>query len=101
MPRLGPQHDTATKAQVLTLKQNGFKNDDIALQTTVSPAQIRRIATAARERGWDLDVKGPIKDTFVERKEGTSKNNQKLIEEVVNKGRDRPIYNINSTSYKE
>ena len=44
-----PSHDTATRAQVLVLKQNGFKNDDIATQTGISHAQIKRHYAAARE----------------------------------------------------
>ena len=66
-----PSLDTATRAQVLVLKQNGFKNEDIAAQTGVSNAQIKRHCAAARERGWDPAKKGPILDSYIERQEGS------------------------------
>ena len=62
-----PSHDTATRTQVLVLKQNGFKNDDITAQTGVSSQQIKRHCTAAWEQKWDPNKKGLILDIYVER----------------------------------
>ena len=43
--------DIATKAQVLTLKQEGFKNDDIYTYIKVSYRQINTITSTVKECG--------------------------------------------------
>jgi hypothetical protein len=68
-----PSYDLATRSQVLTLKQNEFKNKDIHAQTTVSPSQIGAICRKAKELGWKVEDKGPILDICLERKEGSGR----------------------------
>jgi len=60
-----PSFDIATKAQVLTLKQEGFKNDDIYARTKVSYRQINTIISTTKERGWKPKEKGQIIDKYV------------------------------------
>lgn len=66
-----PSHDTATRAQVLALKQIGLKNAEITAQTKVSERQICYYTKAAKERGWNPDLKGPILDKYVAREPGS------------------------------
>lgn len=53
-----PSFDIATKAQVLTLKQEGFKNDNIYARTKVSHRQINTITSTAKKHGWKPEEKG-------------------------------------------
>ena len=81
-----PSHDTATRAQVLALKQAGFKNSNITEQTKVCERQIQYYAKAAKERGWNPDLKGPILDAYVLREPGSGrpkKATPEKLEEIL------------------
>ena len=77
-----PSYNTSTKAQVLALKQEGFKNDDIYARTKISHSQIGAITKTAKERGWRPELRGQILDEYVARREGSGRP-KKLTEEKI------------------
>lgn len=55
-----PNHDAATRAQVVTLKACGFTNAQITSKTGISGGTIRGIYARAIERGFDLNANPSI-----------------------------------------
>src|SRR4051812_24555070 len=77
-----PSYDVSTQAQVLALKQEGFKIDEITQRMQIRATRVKSLCKEAQARGWNPDKKGQILDEYVARKEGSGRP-KKLIEEKI------------------
>jgi transposase len=88
---MAPHYDGATRAQVVTLKAMGVKNDQITAKTGVPDRTIRGIYERAIKRGFDPNSALPVvKDEHVvdaPRSGRPSKQTEENKQEVIKKVR--------------